>query len=154
MVRAFTDGARYRSFGPGATETAQISGCMSLPLTVNRKDTIGSLNLYAERIDAYAGTVDTIATRLAQQATLIVTAAMAHERTTRLVAQLRAALISRAAIEQAKGILTASSRITADEAFDVLRRASQRQNVKRRDVAHQIVDNLNRASPTGLSGRR
>jgi AmiR/NasT family two-component response regulator len=48
---------------------------------------------------------------------------------------------SRAVIEQAKGILMARSpALTADEAFELLRKASQRENVKLRDIAQRIVD--------------
>ncbi len=44
-------------------------------------------------------------------------------------------------IEQAKSILMARSpQMTADEAFDVLHKASQRENVKVRDIAQRIVD--------------
>jgi AmiR/NasT family two-component response regulator len=42
-------------------------------------------------------------------------------------------------IEQAKGVLMAQRHIDADEAFDVLREASQRYNRKLRDIAHGIV---------------
>jgi AmiR/NasT family two-component response regulator len=42
-------------------------------------------------------------------------------------------------IEQAKGLLMGSERCTPDEAFDILRRASQRRNVKLRDIAEQLV---------------
>lgn len=55
------------------------------------------------------------------------------------VAGLREALTSRDLIGQAKGILMASEGVSADEAFDILRRASQRMNVKLRDVAAQLV---------------
>jgi AmiR/NasT family two-component response regulator len=58
--------------------------------------------------------------------------------------QLRAAMASRAIIEQAKGIIMVRSRTDADGAFEILRRASQRQNVKSRDVARQIVDGAQR----------
>ena len=53
---------------------------------------------------------------------------------------LNQALESRGTIEQAKGILMATSDVTADEAFDMLRAASQRENVKLRDVAKRIVE--------------
>jgi AmiR/NasT family two-component response regulator len=46
---------------------------------------------------------------------------------------------SRAAIEQAKGILMARQHCTADDAFDILRRASQRENRKLRDIADEMV---------------
>jgi AmiR/NasT family two-component response regulator len=43
-------------------------------------------------------------------------------------------------IAQAQGILMEREHITADQAFDILRRASQRLNVKLRDVAQGLVD--------------
>ena len=59
---------------------------------------------------------------------------------------------SRAVIEQAKGILIARSpEITPDKAFDVLRRASQRENVKLREIAQRIVDR--KPAPSGAASR-
>ncbi len=48
-------------------------------------------------------------------------------------------------IEQAKGVLMAQHRCGPDEAFDLLRRASQRANVKVSVLAAQIVEQI--ASP-------
>jgi AmiR/NasT family two-component response regulator len=45
-------------------------------------------------------------------------------------------------IGQAKGILMARQGVSGDEAFDVLRRASQRQNRKLRDVATDVVNQV------------
>jgi hypothetical protein len=56
-----------------------------------------------------------------------------------LVANLQVALVTRATIDQAKGILMAAQGCTPDEAFDLLRRASQRENRKLHDVAADIV---------------
>ena len=56
------------------------------------------------------------------------------------VAQLRQALQSRDVIGQAKGILMERRGISADEAFDVLRRASQSLNIKLTTVAQTLVD--------------
>lgn len=53
--------------------------------------------------------------------------------------QLEDALASRDVIGQAKGLLMARQDITSDQAFDALRRASQRLNVKLRDVADDMV---------------
>jgi AmiR/NasT family two-component response regulator len=47
---------------------------------------------------------------------------------------------SEAVIEQAKGKLMASGRYNADQAFEVLAQASQRSNVRLRDVAERIVN--------------
>lgn len=74
-----------------------------------------------------------------------------------LVAQLRAerdglrtAMRSRAIIEQAKGVLMARERITADEAFARLRHVSQRTNVRLVEVAARTVA---RAAPPPTVGR-
>jgi hypothetical protein len=45
-------------------------------------------------------------------------------------------------IEQAKGIIMARQRCGPDEAFELLRRASQRANVKVHALAAQIVEQI------------
>lgn len=47
---------------------------------------------------------------------------------------------TRAVIDQAKGMLRLATGCDGDEAFELLRRASQNANVKLRDVAHLVVD--------------
>jgi len=54
-------------------------------------------------------------------------------------ARLLARLESMPVIEQAKGIIMAQSRCGDAQAFDLLRRASQRSNVPVRELAAQIV---------------
>ena len=54
-------------------------------------------------------------------------------------ARLQARLKSMPVIEQAKGIIMAQSGWPEDRAFDALRRASQRENMKLRDLAAKIV---------------
>ena len=66
-----------------------------------------------------------IALRLAQQSTE--------------VAQLQQALATRSTIDQALGVLMAQNRCTRDEAFAIIRRASQNRNVKLRDVAAALI---------------
>jgi AmiR/NasT family two-component response regulator len=46
---------------------------------------------------------------------------------------------SRAVIEQAKGVLIERYRLTEDQAFAVLIRSSQTNNVKVRDIADHLV---------------
>lgn len=66
-------------------------------------------------------------------------------------ARLVARLASMPRIEQAKGILMAQCGWTAEQAFDALRDASQRSNVKVRDLASRIVASA--AAPAGHRGR-
>ena len=54
-------------------------------------------------------------------------------------ARIQAQLASMPVIEQAKGIIMAQCGCPEEQAFDALRRASQRENVKLRDLAAAIV---------------
>lgn len=62
------------------------------------------------------------------------------------IEHLKTALLSRATIEQAKGMLMRAEHCTPEEAFDILRKASQRENVKLRDVALRIVEGASRGN--------
>jgi hypothetical protein len=65
-------------------------------------------------------------------------------------ARMQARLESLPVIEQAKGIVMAQQRCGPEEAFDLLRRASQRANLKLHVLAMQIVNQV--ASPPADSG--
>ncbi|MGW2898488.1 ANTAR domain-containing response regulator [Streptomyces sp. NPDC001212] len=76
---------------------------------------------------------------------LPVVSAVALERTERLlqlqteVEQLRRAISSRPVIDQARGVLMATHACTAEQAWNVLREASQRSNTKLHTVAASIT---------------
>ena len=102
--------------------------------------TRGALNLYA-RLPAAFGALDRAHGQIfGTLAGLALTAAEAHEDDLRRMESLEHALVTREMIGQAIGILMERERITADQAFDILRRASQRLNVKLRDVAQDLVE--------------
>ena len=67
-------------------------------------------------------------------------------------ARLFARFESQPVIEQAKGVLMAESHCSSDQAFDMLRRASQRQNIRVRDLATQIVARASTGSGRGRGG--
>ena len=75
-------------------------------------------------------------------------------------ARLLAKQETMAVIEQAKGIVMAQQRCGPDEAFDLLRRASQRLNIKLHVLATQIVehvassDNYDNVTPISLGATR
>jgi AmiR/NasT family two-component response regulator len=62
-------------------------------------------------------------------------------------ARLQARLDTMPVIEQAKGVLMAQNRCGPDEAFELLRRASQRANVKISVLATQIVEQVTSPEP-------
>jgi hypothetical protein len=71
-------------------------------------------------------------------------------------ARLQARLETMPVIEQAKGILMAQYRCPPEEAFDILRRASQSANVKINVLATQIVEQISSPEPRPAAdgGRR
>ena len=62
-------------------------------------------------------------------------------------ARLQARLETMPVIEQAKGILMAQHRCGAEEAFDLLRRASQSANVKVSVLAERMVEQISSPEP-------
>ena len=128
---------RWSHFGPQAT-SAGIRSVLALPLADEARR--GAVNLYARYPSAF-GVVDRgKAVILASLATLALSAAHLHENEERRAENLHAALRTRELIGQAEGILMQRERISADEAFDILRRASQHLNRKLREVAQDLVD--------------
>lgn len=98
-----------------------------------------ALNLYSTEADAFdAGVIGRGQEFLSEIARTLPVALRLTEQN-RLLAQLQEALASRAAIDQALGVLMAQNRCTQDEAFGILRRASQNRNVKLRDVAAAVI---------------
>jgi len=75
-----------------------------------------------------------------QDETTVVDDADGHQQ--RITEALRSITERRAVIEQAKGMLMLVYGVDADEAFDVLRRQSQDNNVKLNLVAEQVMKDL------------
>jgi len=128
---------RWPVFGPEAVANGMRS-LLALPLDFNGAP--AALNLYARYPNAF-GVIDRgRGLLLAALGGLAFTTASAHEEDERKAAQLHAALATREMIGQAQGILMERERISPDEAFDILRRASQHLNLKLRAVAQALVD--------------
>jgi transcriptional regulator with GAF, ATPase, and Fis domain len=117
-----------------------IMSTLSLPLVVGER-ALGALNLYAGVKHGFSIEDETIGTDLSAAAAIVLANASDYRAAAQLGEQLTEAMRSRAVIEQAKGMLMAQSpNLDADAAFDLLRRASQRENMKLRDIAQRIVD--------------
>jgi anti-anti-sigma regulatory factor len=63
------------------------------------------------------------------------------------VEQLRRAIVSRPLVDQARGVLMATHACTVDEAWDILREASQRSNTKLRTVAAAVTSGAGTGGP-------
>jgi GAF domain-containing protein len=129
-----------------------LVGMLSAPVRVEEQ-VMGSLNLYCQSAEPeLTGPDELLAGLLASFAATVIAAEVAAERHQVLVDQLNEALASRDVIGQAKGILMAREGCTPDQAFDMLRRASQRLNQKLREVAEQIAASISAGSQGSIGG--
>ncbi len=128
---------RYPRFAPEAAASG-IRTVLGCPLSSDGLR--GALNLYARLPHAFGTTDRAKGTILAALAGAAIAAASQREEVQTQNTNLRNALVSRELIGQAQGILMERERVSADQAFDILRRASQHLNEKLRDVAQNLVD--------------
>jgi GAF domain-containing protein len=131
------DDHRWPLFGPEAAARG-VRSLLSLPLV--GENPVGALNLYAQYPQAF-GVIDRArGLLLAAVAGLALASARTHEDDERRSVNLQAALATRELVGQAQGILMERERITADQAFDILRRASQHLNRRLREVAQTLIE--------------
>ena len=115
-----------------------VLSSLSVPLPFQGV-TIGALNTYAGRPDLFDDHDVELAEEVAAWVAIAVGNAEAAARTSEDLTQLRTMMMTRAFIEQAKGILIERHKIKEDEAFTILTQTSQRTNTKLRDVAAELV---------------
>jgi GAF domain-containing protein len=115
-----------------------IQSTLSLPMVVDGAP-VGAMNLYATQPQAFGEHELEVSRLFAAQAAVVLANAQAYWDARLLSEQLGQALENRSEIEQAKGIIMSTTRCSAEEAFQQLVRQSQRQNIKVRDLAHEIV---------------
>jgi GAF domain-containing protein len=132
---------QWPRFGPGAAARGYHSVVATALLPDARPPRLsGALNIYSRAGGAFTVDAFDIALLLATHASLALAHTNAVQAAELEVAHLRRAVEGRDVIGQAKGILMHRRRISADEAFDVLRRTSQDLNVKLADLARTIAD--------------
>jgi transcriptional regulator with GAF, ATPase, and Fis domain len=122
---------RWPRFSRRANAVTGIESILSLRLFV-KEETLGTLNLYSSRPDSFDARDTGIAAVFATHASVAWSASQT-------MIDLQTGLDTRQLIGEATGILMAREHLTSPEAFDILRRASQRLNVKLRDIALDVV---------------
>ncbi len=128
------------------TATPVLSS-LSVPLPY-QGSAIGALNNYSTKPAAFASPESLRAgTDVAEVIAVAVANADAHAQLFDQARNMRVAMESRAVIEQAKGVLMAQRHVDAEQAFEILREASQRYNRKLRDIAAGIVESAAEARP-------
>jgi hypothetical protein len=116
-----------------------IHSTLSIHLPVDAADVAASLNLYSRQPMELGDAQVRTALPYAEQLAAAILSVDAYRSAARLARDMAEAMRSRAVIEQAKGILMADQRISAEEAFQQLTKLSQRTNTKLRDVALRLV---------------
>jgi GAF domain-containing protein len=128
---------RWPTFAATA-QTCGFASCLALPIG---SDTAGAtaLNLYSDRPHTFAGTTFDLALLFAAQGGVALANADLYTQARRLVEHLHRGLSTRGVIERAKGLLMGRHHIGSEEAFALLRRRSQAEHRKLRDVAAALV---------------
>src|SRR5215218_8291587 len=131
--------AEYPAFTASCQEHG-IQSTLSVPMQAGDV-ALGAMNLYARVVDGFDDDDESFSRDLAAAAAAVLGNVSAYWAAFDLGVQLNDAMKSRAVIEQAKGMLMATSRgLSPDEAFDMLVSASKRENLKLRDIAQRIVE--------------
>ena len=122
---------RWPQFSSRANQETGIASILAIRLFI-KQDTMGALNLYSTRRDAFDDTDVALGTVFAAHAAV---AMLSAERNKNLERKAE----SRDLIGRAKGVLMARQHLTDEQAFDVLRRASQRLNIKLAEIATRVA---------------
>ncbi len=139
---------RWGSFGTVAVQYG-VGSAMAVPLGV-RARVVGALGLYAAEPHVFDDVSTEVTRVLAGQAGAALVNTEIYDASRRRADGLATAMASRAAIEQAKGVLMGREGCSAQEAFDLLRQVSQTQHLKLHDVAQRLLTSVRgQRSPQG-----
>lgn len=130
-VPHLTHDARWSRWGPRLAETTGVRSSFSVRL-FTIKDTLGALNMYSNKAAAFSAEDQAEGVAIAAHIAVAVAAAQNFE-------QYEHALDSRTIIAQACGLVMERFDIDSIQAFALLTRLSQTQNVKLRDIAAELV---------------
>jgi PAS domain S-box-containing protein len=137
VVEDLDEDPRWPRFAAQAVAQGVLS-VLAVPLLV-RGARLGVLNVYATARESFSGDALAIGRRLAEICGVLLANAQTLDASRRLAAELEQALVSRATVDMAKGVLMARLDIDPDKAFEALRDLSQRRHMKLRDLAAEIV---------------
>lgn len=130
-----------------AAEQHGVRAYLSVPILLPASDDsdakhVGSLNIYSYKATAFDPFDEGVMRLFTTAASAAIDNAHRWQRSRDHIAHLETALVSRAVIDQAKGVLMAVHSCTADEAFAMLVQDSQKRNVKLREVAQGLIDSV------------
>ncbi len=130
---------RWPQFSARVHEETGVSSIVSFRLFIE-EETMGALNMYATALNAFDDSDVALGSVFAVHASVAMSAARRQD-------HLEQKAENRDVIGRAKGILMARSGVSDEEAFAMLKAASQRMNVKLRDIARGIAEQPSRPEP-------
>jgi len=143
---SLTGDPRWPRFGPRAGRLG-VQSVLSLPL-LTPDGVLGAVNVYAHSKWVFDDRAEQLGQLFAVPAAVPVQNAQILAQTRRTADNLQAALVTRAVIDQAIGIIISRTGISADDAFDRIRGRSQQEHLKVYAVATQIVEDAARRART------
>lgn len=117
----------------------EVASVLAVPVHVG-DEPVGVINAYATEPEVFVDLDIHAVELLASAVAALIHQVREREHLTTLAGQLEEALTSRAAIDQAKGIIMARYGCNPDHAFQRLVRVSRTQNIKLRELARVLVD--------------
>jgi GAF domain-containing protein len=128
--------ARWPAFGRLVSERTEVISMMSHRLLLEEDRTLGALNLYSRKPAAFTPLDLAVLDELATHAAIALTLAATRDQNE----NLRRALETSRTIGTATGILMTRKLTTRQQAFDLLRIASQHSHIKLRELAEYVID--------------
>jgi GAF domain-containing protein len=126
---------KWAEFGRRAAAEHGIHSMLSVRMYLEDDDLLAGLNLYSTAREAFDESDETTAALLATHGALALTAARRQDK----IENLERALVTSRRIGVAIGILMARQMVTEEQAFDLLRIASQNSHRKLYDIAEEVA---------------
>lgn len=135
---------RWPNYSPRALR-AGVRSSVSVPLSFEA-GRIGGFNVYGLQPHAFDADAVLLVEELAGYAGMVLNNAHLYFSAADRADQMAEAMRSRAVIEQAKGVVMATRGCSADEAFSVLVKNSQKSGRKLHLIARTVVDDVTRVA--------
>lgn len=127
---------RWPEYGPQASAATGVNSVLAVRLVLDEEQMIAALNVYSRKQNAFSPDALTVALLLATHGALAVSSVIAREK----AAHLAKAVNTNREIGMAMGVLMGVYKVTAEDAFDLLRIASQSSHRKLHEIAREVAE--------------
>lgn len=135
---------RWPRFAARAAEETEVRSMLAFVLQVD-ENVLASLNLFSTAADAFDAKDEKTGLVFAAHAATVLANAETHASDKAAIRQLEDGMATRGVIGRAIGIIQGREGLSEAEAFALIKQASQRTNVKMKDLAEGIVAEAERS---------